>query len=65
MSEYQPKTGARCHCKPGIQRDNCPHCEATGWRIDFAAIRARKLQPNQGQDRANYTDTQDRENYQA
>jgi hypothetical protein len=38
---YQPKTGARCSCKPGIARDNCPACEGTGWRIDFAAIRAR------------------------
>lgn len=38
---YQPKTGARCGCKPGQQRDNCPACEGTGWRVDFAAIRAR------------------------
>lgn len=36
---YQPKTGARCGCRPGVQRDNCPACEGTGWRIDFAAIR--------------------------
>lgn len=45
---YQPKTGQKCHCKPGIHRDNCPDCEGTGWRIDFAAIRARnspKLAP--------------------
>ena len=41
MSAYQPKTGARCTCKPGVQRDNCPDCEGTGMRIDFAAIRAR------------------------
>lgn len=39
---YQPKTGQRCHCRPGIQRDNCPDCEGTGQRIDFAAIRAFK-----------------------
>lgn len=39
---YQPKTGARCSCKRGIQRDNCPNCEGTGYVIDFAAIRARK-----------------------
>lgn len=39
---YQPKTGRACHCKPGIQRDNCPACEGTGQQIDFAAIRARK-----------------------
>ncbi len=38
---YQPKTGARCSCKRGVQRDNCPACEGTGWVIDFAAIRAR------------------------
>jgi hypothetical protein len=38
---YQPKTGARCHCKAGQARDNCPDCEGTGWRIDFAAIRAK------------------------
>jgi hypothetical protein len=36
---YQPKTGQPCTCKRGIQRDNCPSCEGTGWRIDFAAIR--------------------------
>lgn len=40
---YQPKTGARCHCKPGVQRDNCPDCEGTGMRIDFKAIRERPL----------------------
>jgi hypothetical protein len=37
---YQPKTGERCTCRPGIERDNCPVCEGTGWRIDFPAIRA-------------------------
>jgi hypothetical protein len=37
--EYQPKTGEKCNCKKGVQRDNCPNCEGTGWRIDFAAIR--------------------------
>jgi hypothetical protein len=42
MNCYQPTTGQRCHCKPGIARDNCPNCEATGWVIDFKAIRARK-----------------------
>jgi len=36
---YQPKTGQRCHCKRGQQRDNCPDCEGTGWIIDFRAIR--------------------------
>lgn len=38
---YQPKTGAKCGCRPGQQRDNCPRCEGTGEVIDFAAIRAR------------------------
>lgn len=36
---YQPKTGQPCGCKKGVQRDNCPACEGTGWRIDFAKIR--------------------------
>jgi len=39
---YQPKTGQPCHCRPGRERDNCPDCEGTGWRIDFRAIRARR-----------------------
>ncbi len=39
--EYQPKTGQRCTCKRGQERDNCPRCEGTGQVIDFAAIRAR------------------------
>lgn len=38
---YQPKTGQACSCKRGVERDNCPACEGTGWRIDFAAIRTR------------------------
>lgn len=38
---YQPKTGEKCHCKRGIERDNCPVCEGTGWKIDFRAIRER------------------------
>ena len=36
---YNPKTGEKCSCKRGVQRDNCPSCEGTGRRIDFAAIR--------------------------
>ena len=39
--EYQPKTGEACGCRPGNQRDNCPTCEGTGQKIDFAAIRSR------------------------
>jgi len=38
---YQPKTGKKCLCKPGAQRDNCSNCEGTGWEIDFAKIRER------------------------
>lgn len=41
-TQYQPKTGAKCHCRPGQQRDNCPSCEGTGWQVDFKAIRKRK-----------------------
>jgi hypothetical protein len=40
-TQYQPKTGKPCGCKRGVQRDNCPQCEGTGMRIDFAAIRER------------------------
>jgi hypothetical protein len=36
---FQPKTGAKCGCNRGIQRDNCPNCEGTGWVIDFKRIR--------------------------
>lgn len=32
-------TGAKCTCKPGIHRDNCPTCEGTGKVIDFRRIR--------------------------
>ena len=38
-----PTLGA-CSCKRGIERDNCPACEGTGKRIDFAAIRARSAE---------------------
>jgi len=41
---YQPKTGAKCSCKRGVQRDNCPNCEGTGMVIDFRAIRERSAQ---------------------
>ncbi len=37
---YQPKTGVPCSCKPGVQRDNCRHCEGTGMVINHALIRA-------------------------
>jgi hypothetical protein len=42
-NEYQPKTGERCGCRRGIERDNCAACEGTGQRIDFKAIRARPV----------------------
>jgi hypothetical protein len=42
---YQPKTGEPCHCRRGMERDNCPDCEGTGQRIDFRAIREALGQP--------------------
>lgn len=42
VHEYQPKTGAACGCRRGVQRDNCPNCEGTGRVVDFRAIRNRK-----------------------
>jgi hypothetical protein len=36
---YQPKTGNKCGCKRGIERDNCPACEGTGQQIDFKKVR--------------------------
>lgn len=49
---YQPKTGAKCHCKRGVERDNCPDCEGTGQRIDFKKIREAtpKTQPAKEED---------------
>ena len=41
---YRPKTGAKCACKRGQERDNCPQCEGTGQVIDFKAIRAMPLE---------------------
>lgn len=54
--EYQPKTGAKCFCKRGVQRDNCPSCEGTGWQIDFGAIRARRFDPPAGRAGAKTTE---------
>jgi len=42
INEYQPKTGAKCGCRRGVQRDNCPNCEGTGYVIDFRQIRNRR-----------------------
>jgi Zn-finger nucleic acid-binding protein len=50
MKPYQPKTGERCACRKGVERDNCPQCEGTGMRIDFAAIRARNEKPRSALD---------------
>jgi hypothetical protein len=47
---YQPKTGAKCGCKRGVQRDNCPNCEGTGWVIDFRAIRERQTKSEKRQE---------------
>lgn len=47
LNMYQPKTGEKCSCTAGIERDNCPKCEGTGMVIDFAAIRARNQRSNQ------------------
>lgn len=41
MSAYPPTTGQACGCTRGVERDNCPQCEGTGQRIDFARIRAK------------------------
>ncbi len=42
VNEYQPKTGAKCGCRRGVQRDNCSNCEGTGQVVDFRDIRNRK-----------------------
>jgi len=47
---YQPKTGIKCSCKPGIYRDNCPNCEGTGWVIDFKVIRDRRESKEKGRE---------------
>jgi hypothetical protein len=42
---YQPKTGQKCSCKRGVERDNCPNCEGTGMVIDFRKIREEVQKP--------------------
>lgn len=54
MSAYQPKTGAKCSCKRGMERDNCPQCEGTGMVIDFATIRAMPLTPKTNRELAKW-----------
>ena len=47
---YQPKTGVKCSCKKGIERDNCSNCEGTGQVIDFKAIRERTQEKKKNKD---------------
>jgi len=42
---WTPITGRPCFCRPGQARDNCPTCEGTGMKVDFAAIRAARQTP--------------------
>lgn len=42
VHEYQPKTGAKCGCRRGVERDNCANCEGTGFVVDFHSIRNRR-----------------------
>jgi hypothetical protein len=51
--EYQPKTGQKCYCKPGEERDNCPNCEGTGEVIDFKSIRDRNKSKTESWDALN------------
>jgi hypothetical protein len=37
--------GQKCNCRPGQERDNCPACEGTGTRINFAALREKASPP--------------------
>jgi hypothetical protein len=54
---YQPKTGQKCSCKRGVQRDNCPNCEGTGWVVDFRAIREARKQREEYGERSGEADT--------
>jgi hypothetical protein len=42
---YQPKTGEKCGCKPGVQRDNCARCEGTGWVVEAGCGSRERLVP--------------------
>lgn len=35
-------TRGQCHCKRGLERDNCANCEGTGVAIDWEAFHASK-----------------------
>jgi hypothetical protein len=39
VRDNAPKTGSKCSCRRGQERDNCAACEGSGYVIDFAAIR--------------------------
>ena len=39
-----PTKGA-CHCRRGLERDNCPDCEGTGQAIDWRAWHSRPKAP--------------------
>jgi hypothetical protein len=39
--EQEEVTVEKCPCRKGTERDNCPRCEGTGWKIDFEKIRRR------------------------
>ena len=39
-----PTKGA-CHCRRGLERDNCPNCEGTGWAIDWREWHSRPKAP--------------------
>jgi hypothetical protein len=36
-----PRSGP-CHCKPGIERDNCPNCEGSGIAVNWRAFHAQR-----------------------
>src|ERR1017187_1717418 len=38
--ESKMPTSGPCHCKPGVERDNCSDCEGTGKQIDWRAWHA-------------------------
>lgn len=40
VRDNAPKTGSKCSCKRGQERDNCAACEGSGMVIDFKAIRS-------------------------
>ena len=47
---YSPKTGAKCGCRRGVERDNCPNCEGSGYAIDFKKIHDAKKRKEEKND---------------